>query len=65
MSKAIDTERLYQDLRTHFGILCTVNKYTWASGALAVLDTYAYTEDWDGIINIALNEGFDMEDYTI
>ncbi len=65
----IDAARLYRDLQNHFGTanetipwICSTH---WLSAALGELDAAAEADDWDHIIEMALNEGFDIEKYKI
>lgn len=65
----VDAARLYHDLQEHFGTanatipwICSTN---WLSMALAELDTAAANDDWDKVIEMALDEGFDLDKYVV
>lgn len=65
----IDAARLYRDLQNHFGTanetipwICSTH---WLSAALAELDTAAEADDWDHVIEMALDEGFDIDQYVV
>ena len=67
--KQIDAPRLYRDLQNHFGTasesipwICSTH---WLSMALAELETAARADDWDTVIKMAQDEGFDLERYVI
>ena len=65
----IDAPRLYRDLQDHFGTanetipwICSTH---WLSAALGELDTLASNGDWNGVVELAKNEGFNIDDYVI
>ena len=65
----VDAPRLYRDLQTHFGTanesipwICSDH---WLSAALAELDAAAEADDWDHVIEMALDEGFNIDDYVV
>jgi len=65
----IDASRLYQDLQNHFGTanetipwICSTH---WLSAALAELDTAVQNNDWDHVIEMAQNEGFQLKSYFL
>ena len=65
----IDATRLYQDLQNHFGTanetipwICSDH---WLTMALAELDTAVENNDWDHVIEMALDEGFDLDRYAV
>lgn len=65
----IDAARLYHDLQDHFGTanatIPWIASTSWLNMALAELDTAAENNDWDHIIEMALDEGFDIDRYAI
>lgn len=65
----IDAPRLYQDLLNHFGTanetvpwICSTH---WMSMAIAEVETAAKADDWDTVVEIAKNEGFDIDRYIL
>ena len=65
----IDASRLYRDLQNHFGTanetipwICSTH---WLSAALAELDTAVQNNDWDHVIEMAQNEGFQLKSYFL
>lgn len=65
----IDAPRLYRDLQNHFGTanetipwICSSH---WLSAALGELDAAAEADDWEHVVEMAINEGFDIEQYRI
>ena len=67
--KQIDAPRLYRDLQNHFGTanesIPWIYSTHWLSMALAELETAARADDWDTVIKMAQDEGFDLEHYVI
>jgi len=65
----IDAPRLYHDLQDHFGTanatIPWIASTHWLNMALAELDTMAENDDWEGICEMAVNEGFDLSRYEI
>lgn len=57
----IDAEGLYVALMDHFG----TSPFGWAKAALGQLETLYETGDFDGIIELALDEGFDLDEFIM
>lgn len=60
---AVDGDRIYNDLRDHFGTGSM--QFPFMVAALGELDAAYQRGDWDHIISLALDEGFDMESYRV
>jgi len=68
----LDGVRLYRDLRDHFGTMKASYNDTWhlvpeslVDAILAGLDTAWSQCDYDHIIELALDEGFDLDQYRM
>ncbi len=68
----LDGVRLYRDLRDHFGTMKVVCHDTWSlvpegliDAILGGLDTAWVECDYDHIIELALDEGFDLDQYRM
>ena len=61
MTGSLDAPRLYQDLLDHFGTGSRV--YGMMNVALGQIDTYYQSENWEGLLQLASNAGFDLMDY--
>lgn len=65
----IDAPRLYRDLQNHFGTanetIPWIYSTHWLSAALGELEAAAEADDWEHVIQMAIDEGFDIEQYKI
>ena len=68
----LDGVRLFNDLRDHFGTMKASYSDTWhmvpeswVNAMLGSLDTAWRNGDYDEIIELALDEGFDLDQYRM
>jgi len=66
----VDIAAIYRDLKDHFGTLMASQDFhlcgaPWAYGCLASLDTLWSQGNYDEILELALDEGFDMTKYRM
>ena len=65
----VDAARLYEDLQRHYGTanetIPWIHSTHWLSAALAELETAAQNGDWDHVIEMAMDEGFDLTKYYV
>lgn len=64
MEVEIDIHQLIEDLRDHFGTLKSVTNHPFLSATLATIDTLAANSDWEAIIALAEQEGFNISTYV-
>jgi len=62
--------RLVSDLRDHFGTLMASGSWyqgpvSFFNACLAELDTALQEQDYDRVLELAMDEGFDMDSYSV
>ncbi len=72
MTITLDAEKLpqlYRDLQDHYGTanatIPWIASTHWLNMALAELDTAYENQDWEHVVEMALNEGLDIDQYTL
>ena len=68
----IDIDRLHKDLLEHFGTMLVlvesptspISQYFW-EGCLGDIDTMYELGNYQGLIDLALGEGFELADYEV
>ena len=61
----IDVGKLHDDLLNYFGTMWFTLKTPFGSGALADIDTMFETGNYQGLVDLALHEGFKLADYEV
>lgn len=65
MTVTVDIDRLYSDLKEHFGTMGTALGFSFTPAILGNIDTMYEMGDYGRMVEFAMAQGFDIMNYEV